>query len=84
MKQFGINPDTMTAEKLQKIMEIADKIKDHSEINQETIIKLRDTLGINIPDNSSPKEKIKKVPRNSKCPCDSGLKWKKCCGKLLS
>lgn len=46
MKQFGINPDTMTAEKLQKIMEISDKIKDPSEINQETIIKLRDTLGI--------------------------------------
>ena len=24
---------------------------------------------------------IKKVPRNAKCPCGSGLKYKNCCGK---
>lgn len=27
------------------------------------------------------KAKTKKVPRNAPCPCRSGRKWKKCCGK---
>ena len=25
---------------------------------------------------------LKKIPRNSKCPCGSGKKYKNCCGKI--
>ena len=36
-------------------------------------------------DNSEPKKKapvtVNKVGRNDPCPCGSGLKYKKCCGK---
>ena len=78
LKQLGINPDTMSPEKMQKLMEIADKVKDPSEITQDTIVRICDTLGIVEPTTSLKKQK---VPRNSKCPCESGLKWKKCCGK---
>jgi uncharacterized protein YecA (UPF0149 family) len=78
LKQLGINPDNMSPEKIQKLMEIADKVKDPEQINQDTINKLCETLGVVEPNTSVKKQK---VPRNSKCPCKSGLKWKKCCGK---
>lgn len=33
------------------------------------------------PAATSVKEPLPKVGRNSPCPCGSGLKYKKCCGK---
>ena len=29
-------------------------------------------------------KKVKKVPRNSPCPCGSGKKYKKCCALMLN
>jgi preprotein translocase subunit SecA len=34
-------------------------------------------------DNTS-KSENKKVPRNAKCPCGSGKKFKHCCGKVTN
>jgi len=30
---------------------------------------------------TNPKSNIPRVGRNERCPCGSGLKYKKCCGK---
>jgi len=34
--------------------------------------------------NFIPLRKPKKVGRNEPCPCGSGMKYKKCCGKLIN
>jgi len=84
LKQMGISPDTLGPERLQKLMQITDKVKNSSQINQGVVDQLRDTLGIiDSPAPETIQPRSKKVPRNSKCPCESGLKWKKCCGELL-
>ena len=84
LKQMGISPDTLGPERLQKLMQITDKVKNSSQINQGVVDQLRDTLGIiDSPAPETIQPRSKKAPRNSKCPCESGLKWKKCCGELL-
>jgi uncharacterized protein YecA (UPF0149 family) len=35
-------------------------------------------------ESTSPEERGPKVGRNDPCPCGSGLKYKKCCGKYSS
>lgn len=85
LKQLGISPDALGPERIEKLMKIADTIKNPSQINQDVINQLRDIIGLdNQQSIPSPTKRTKKVPRNSKCPCDSGLKWKKCCGQDLS
>lgn len=88
LQQMGIRPDTLGPERIQKLIQIADKIKNPSQINQNIIDELRDVIGITNPtpnlNPNTPTPRSKKVPRNSKCPCESGLKWKKCCGQFLS
>ena len=68
--------------KIHQILEIADKVKDPSELTTENINKLASLANIpTIPPttNSNPQSK---VGRNKPCPCNSGKKWKKCCGIL--
>jgi uncharacterized protein YecA (UPF0149 family) len=85
LQQMGITPDKLGPERIEKIMQIADQVKDPSQINEDIISQLCNVMGVVNPyKNNDPIERSKKVPRNSKCPCNSGLKWKKCCGKCLS
>lgn len=37
--------------------------------------------GVSFPEKKKPIIKPKKIGRNEKCPCGSGLKYKKCCLK---
>jgi len=43
-----------------------------AEFKQDTRNKIQETKTVNIK---------KKIGRNEPCPCGSGLKYKKCCGK---
>ena len=86
LRQFGISPEQLGPERLEQLMKISDKIADPSAINSELASNVMDILGITTFRNSQTKNKRsvakKKIGRNSKCPCESGLKWKKCCMPL--
>lgn len=76
LEQLGISPDTLGQDKIEKLLKLADRIKDPSQIDGNTVIELQKLLGIKLPKN----QKInKKIGRNEPCPCNSGKKWKKCC-----
>lgn len=55
------------------------------QIRQESQVKVAKTHKIHRSDGDSPKpvEKPKKIGRNDPCPCGSGKKYKKCCGKNI-
>lgn len=78
LKNVGIDPETFTPETIQKLMQFADKIKDPSKIDSQTIQQIKQLLNIKLP---SKKRVIdnQKIGRNDPCPCNSGKKWKKCC-----
>ena len=83
LRQFGITPEQLGPERLEQLMKLSDQISDPSTINSETASRVMDTLGISTARNNNvqPKKKKKKIGRNAQCPCESGLKWKKCCMK---
>ena len=56
-------------------------IGDFNESEIENIDNLLDQT--NLKEFSFPLKKPKKVGRNEPCPCGSGIKYKKCCGKLV-
>ena len=86
LRQFGISPEQLGPDRLEQLMKLADKISDPTTIDSETASKVMDTLGITTAHNNvgMKRTKKKKIGRNAKCPCDSGIKWKKCCGKSTS
>ncbi len=58
-----------------------DKVKEmQSNINKIKGIEIPQDENINI----IPLKKPKKVGRNEPCPCGSGVKYKKCCGKMIN
>ena len=83
LEQLGISPDTFGQDKMEKLLKLADKVKDPSQIDGNIIVELQKLLGIkNFPQGPKlPKnQKVnKKIGRNDQCPCNSGKKWKKCC-----
>ena len=76
LDQLGISPDTLGQDKVEKLLKLADKIKDPSQIDGNIVIELQKLLGIKLPKNQ---KVTKKIGRNEPCPCNSGTKWKKCC-----
>ena len=87
LQQFGISPDKLGPERLEKLLSMSSVIQDPDKMTPEVANSIMDTLGINTNMNNQsagtniPK-KNKRIGRNDKCPnCESGLKYKKCCGK---
>lgn len=78
LKNIGIAPETFTPETIQKLMQFADKIKDPSKIDPQTIQQIKQLLNIKLPSKKRVIDK-QKIGRNDPCPCNSGKKWKKCC-----
>lgn len=66
---MGVDPNTINQFK---------KILQDPAMRQKATNMMKSGLGIE-PD----KVRGKKIKPNSKCPCDSGKKYKKCCYKLL-
>ena len=58
---------------------VLQEAKDSSEI--ENIITTHDELFRAGHDIASVTNETKKVQQNDACPCNSGIKYKKCCGK---
>jgi uncharacterized protein YecA (UPF0149 family) len=80
LQQMGVDPSKLGPEKLAKLMQITDKIKDPNQITQETVREITDIFGLETNGVPQPKKrKALKIGRNEPCPCESGKKWKKCC-----
>ena len=78
---MGISPEGLGPDKINKLLELSSKIQDPASISSEFAEEVIRTLGITLNSKSKPKI-TEKIPRNSKCPCGSGRKWKKCCGEI--
>tara|TARA_B100001093_G_C26411963_1_gene835995 strand:- start:251 stop:529 length:279 start_codon:yes stop_codon:yes gene_type:complete len=79
LQDFGISPEQLGPQRMGKLMELAQKIKDPSTITPETSNDIMKSLGIDL---NGPKEQKKssRINRNAPCSCNSGKKYKKCCG----
>lgn len=77
LKNVGIDPETFTPETIQKLMQFADKIKDPSKIDPQTVQQIKQLLNIKLP--SKKRINDQKIGRNDPCPCNSRKKWKNCC-----
>ena len=77
----------MFEEMNERIREDTIKYLFHLEIKEIEIVEEKPVeISTNAPDDNSVKKqpkvnKNKKVGRNDPCPCGSGKKYKKCCGK---
>ena len=80
LQQFGITPDKLGPDRLNKLMEFSSKIKDPSSITPELSAQLMQTLGIE-PNKPTKPRTSTRIGRNKPCPCKSGIKSKKCCFK---
>jgi len=79
LNQFGISPDRLGPDRLNKLFELTSNIKNPSQITPILSKQIMNILGVKL---NNPKKPIKnkiKIGRNSPCPCKSGKKWKKCC-----
>lgn len=77
LDQLGISPDMLGQDNIEKLLKLADRVKDPSQVDGNTITELQKLLGIKFPRET--KMPTKKIGRNDPCPCNSGKKWKKCC-----
>ena len=87
LRQFGINPDQLGPQKIQKLIELTQNVKNHNDITPELSAQMMDIMGMSVRNptpQGRPKRKYSKPPpprigRNQLCPCGSGKKFKKCC-----
>ena len=80
LQTLGISPDRLGPDRLEQLMKMTEQITDPSQLTEETTRKLMDIIGITTKKNVEPKKSVK-IGRNEPCICESGLKYKKCCGK---
>lgn len=86
---FGIDLNNMNHSQIMRLENIIGRVKSSEDVTQEVVNEFKNVLGIVPPE--SPNENVSKpndtktpkvkVGRNENCPCESGVKFKKCCGK---
>ena len=82
LQQFGISPDQLGPDKLEKLMKLSKSIQNPSDITPEISRHILDVLGISIQGTkASVKRNGVKIGRNEPCPCREGKKYKHCCGQ---
>ena len=77
LKQMGIDFSKLNSQTSQKILSLAEKINDPENMTLDHVREIQETLGMR---KKQPTRRTK-IPVNSKCPCQSGKKYKKCCMK---
>ena len=88
LAQMGIKPEDLGPDKIKQLMDLADNITNPEQITDDTVAKLAKIIGVKIPKGSGSLLPLKdkqilptvKIGRNVTCPCNSGKKYKKCCG----
>lgn len=83
LRSFGVSPENLGPERLEKLQRIASKISEPSQISAEVSRQVLDILGISTRGQTKPVNRPKKlkVGRNDLCSCGSKIKYKKCCGR---
>lgn len=86
LQSIGVSPEQLGPERLDMLKNLSKALsEDPSNIDENMISGIMKKLGMGItgakpPDSSKKREK--KIGRNEKCPCESGKKYKKCCGDI--
>lgn len=82
LQSLGVSPERLGPEKLNEVTRMTEHLADPSQITPELAHKILETLGIKVGGQKKPtiKHTGKKIGRNEPCPCESGKKYKKCCG----
>ena len=85
LKTLGLDLDKLSPEELESFQRVTEKL-GKKKLNQKTMLEAIRKAGIDIRkirkklmQKQKPKESVR-IGRNDKCLCDSGKKWKKCCG----
>jgi hypothetical protein len=82
LQSFGVSPDKLGPEKMNRLLNISEKVSDPSKITPDVAHEVLDILGISTRGTQEPViRRGKKVGRNDACSCGSNVKYKKCCGK---
>ena len=79
LKKLGINMDKLKGDKLNKLINMAKKVKNPSDISPEMAKEFSNILNINSIGTTSQPKKSSRIKPNSLCPCGSQKKYKKCC-----
>jgi preprotein translocase subunit SecA len=82
-EQFGIDPTNLDSEKMEKLMKISENFNDPKKITPQIANEILDTIGIKRESIKRPPKSAIKIGRNEPCICESGKKYKKCCGEDL-
>lgn len=80
LQSLGIRPELLGKQKINKIIEFAQTIKNPSDISEQQIKQLMSIFDLN---NNNPPQKKIKIHRNAVCNCGSGKKTKNCCYKIM-
>lgn len=86
LNSLDIDLDDLTEHQQQILTNVAKKIKNPNRMTANEAVKIVKELGIDI---EALQKKMRQQPRvrtkigrNQPCPCDSGKKYKKCCGTV--
>jgi len=80
LQSFGISPDQIGADRMENLSKLAAGLSDPSQITPELSNQILKTLGVSAGAKRVTKRDCKKIGRNTPCICESGKKYKKCCG----
>ena len=84
LQSLGVSPDRLGPDRINKLMKLTEGVTDPSQVSAEKAREIISTLGISAPKQApkQPARKVeKKIGRNAPCICESGKKYKKCCGQ---
>lgn len=82
LQSFGVSPSNLGPDKMNKLLNLSEKVSDPSKITTEVTKQVLDILGISTRGTKDPvRRKYTKIGRNEPCHCGSKTKFKKCCDK---
>lgn len=80
LRQFGTSIDRLNFNQTQQLLKIGEKMKSTNSIDIEETREIMDILGISTIKKEQKVKPKRKCKPNELCPCNSGKKFKKCCG----
>jgi len=84
LQSMGVSPDELGQERLDMLKDLSNSLSGPNGMDENVTNGIMEKLGVNLKGAKPPstKKKEKKIGRNEKCPCESGKKYKKCCGDI--
>jgi uncharacterized protein YecA (UPF0149 family) len=80
MRALGVSPEQFGPDKMELLQKLSNKVSDPSNMSSESAGDILKSLGIGVGEPKTKKKRGIKIGRNEPCICDSGMKFKKCCG----